>query len=105
MLKSVYTESILSAFQFLLYRNSSFGPKHLPDQYQRYLNQSIKTRYSLAPYYYTELLKYQNTLVPVIRPMSFDFYGVRERNFTLPLTDQFMIGTGMFAAPIIERGT
>ncbi|OXA55806.1 Maltase-glucoamylase, intestinal [Folsomia candida] len=84
--------------------NDSRGPLDFPKRYQNYLSEAIRQRYTYAPYYYTLLINYQKTFVPMILPMSYLFHNVSgvERATVFKLVDQFMIGEAILAAPIVK---
>lgn len=67
------------------------------DIYRKY----VQLRYSLIPYIYDLFVEHQNNGAPIMRPVVFNFEN--DRN-TWELNDQFMLGSRIMVAPIVEQG-
>jgi alpha-glucosidase (family GH31 glycosyl hydrolase) len=89
-----------------VYRHANYsrGPLEFSDGYRRHLNEAVRQRYTYSPYYYSLFLKYKDTLVPPIVPMSYYFDTKSKRRTIFNVVDQFMIGEAMLAAPIVKPG-
>ncbi len=60
-----------------------------------------KLRYSLIPYLYTYAHIAYQTGHPILRPMVFEF---PEDERTFDLTEQYMLGSELLIAPVLEKG-
>lgn len=61
----------------------------------------IKLRYKLIPYLYDLMWEAENTGLPVIRPLLLDY---QEDENTYELNDEFLCGSNILVAPIVEQG-
>ena len=61
----------------------------------------INLRYELLPYFYDLFYEHQKTGLPVMRPLVLE-YG-QDKN-THNLNDEFMIGSNLLVAPVVEQG-
>jgi len=65
------------------------------------IRSSLQLRYGLLPYFYTLLHQSHISGTPVARPLFFDYANdINSRN----VDDQFLIGSALLIAPIIEQG-
>lgn len=71
------------------------------ERVQRAIKAALNLRYDLAHYLY--LLAYESSTlgVPIVRPM---WYEYPRDNLTFGITDQFMFGSALLAAPKVEKG-
>lgn len=74
----------------------SMGESYLP-----LIRQAIQWRYKWMPYLYTTFHKASLTGVPVMRPLFMEY---PEDTATYSLSDQFMIGEDLLAAPVLRPG-
>lgn len=58
----------------------------------------IKRRYHLLPYIYTLAIESHNTGLPIVRPLFSEYDYLEE------ITDQFLIGSDILAAPVLFPG-
>lgn len=73
-----------------------FGKENL-DIIRRY----IRLRYELLPYFYDLFYEHQQTGLPVMRPLVLEYpKDASTRN----LNDEFMLGSRLLAAPVVEQG-
>ncbi|SHE27217.1 alpha-glucosidase [Marinitoga hydrogenitolerans DSM 16785] len=87
-----------------LYRNhSAIGTRQQePWAFDNYIEEimknTIKLRYALIPYLYSEFFSSVEKLKPFISPIFFHFDDETSKN----IEDQFMVGDSIMAAPIIK---
>lgn len=87
-----------------LYRNhSTLGsrqqePWAFDQEITEILRDVVTLRYALFPYIYSEFRRSVESLTPFAKPLFFDFPSER----TLEIEDQFMAGSGLMAAPVIQ---
>ena len=67
------------------------------DIYRKY----VGLRYALLPYIYDLFVEHQNNGAPIMRPLMYNFEN--DKN-TWELNDQFMLGSKIMVAPIVEQG-
>jgi alpha 1,3-glucosidase len=63
--------------------------------------ESIIERYMMLPYWYTLSKESNETGVPIVRPMWYEF----NEEQLLDCDDQFMLGSGLLVVPFVEEGT
>ncbi|MBS3812963.1 hypothetical protein KGY64_03985, partial [Candidatus Bipolaricaulota bacterium] len=73
----------------------SFG-----DPFERINRKFISLRYRLLPYLYTTFYRSHLTGVPLARPLFWEFPHDSE---SFRISDQFMVGSDLLAAPVLER--
>ncbi|SFR65664.1 glycoside hydrolase family 31 protein [Anaeromicropila populeti] len=61
----------------------------------------IKLRYRLLPYFYDLFWEHERNGLPVIRPLVLEF--PEDRN-TWEMNDQFMVGSHILVAPVVNQG-
>ncbi|WGS64195.1 TIM-barrel domain-containing protein [Marinitoga aeolica] len=87
-----------------LYRNhSALGTRNqepwvFDENIEKILRNTIKLRYALIPYLYSEFFNSINNLKPFISPLFFHF----DDKISKEVEDQFMIGNSIMATPIIQ---
>ncbi|KAF2955673.1 TIM-barrel domain-containing protein [Marinitoga sp. 38H-ov] len=87
-----------------LYRNhSALGTRHQEpwafDEYiEDILRNTIKLRYALIPYLYSEFFRSIDNLTPFISPLFLYF----DDEISKDIEDQFMVGASIMATPIIQ---
>lgn len=87
-----------------LYRNhSALGTRHQEpwafDEYtEEILRNTIKLRYALIPYLYSEFFNSVDSLIPFISPLFLYFNDEISKN----IEDQFMVGNSIMATPVIQ---
>lgn len=87
-----------------LYRNhSALGtrlqePWAFDEKIEEIMKNTIKLRYALIPYLYSEFFKSVENLTPFISPIFFHFDDEISKN----IEDQFMVGNSIMATPIIQ---
>lgn len=69
--------------------------------YEDIVRKYLKLRYRLLPFLYTTLEEAHRTGVPLFRPLLLNF---QDDANTLNLDDEFMIGDGLLAAPVLHAG-
>ncbi|MCF7890521.1 glycoside hydrolase family 31 protein [Candidatus Bipolaricaulota bacterium] len=74
----------------------SFG-----EPYERINKEYISLRYRIMPYLYTLFYKAHRTGLPLFRPLFMEFPSDNEAR---SITDHFMVGDALLAAPVLERG-
>jgi alpha-glucosidase len=67
--------------------------------YEDIIRKYIKLRYRLLPFLYTALEEAHRTGVPLFRPLVLNY---QEDSNTLNLDDQFMVGSDLLVAPILQ---
>ena len=93
-----------AGFLFPFFRNHSimnsksqepwaFGPRYL-----RPIRDVLHTRYRMLPYIYQCFFQHHLTGDPVLRPLLYEFEDRELEN----LDDQFMLGSSLMAAPIVD---
>lgn len=85
------TKSVVAHFPWL------FGPDA-----QAAMIKAIQLRYRLIPYYYSLAYETHDTGVPMMRPLIMEFPDDPK---VANLSDQWLMGTGLLAAPILQQGT
>ncbi|XP_062503000.1 neutral alpha-glucosidase AB-like isoform X2 [Corticium candelabrum] len=65
------------------------------------IRESIRARYALLPYWYTEFYKTSQTGEPVMRPLWVD-YPNDERTYSMQ--DQYLIGSDLLVKPVTSEG-
>ncbi|MBF0553155.1 MAG: DUF5110 domain-containing protein [Nitrospirae bacterium] len=90
----------LGVFSPLFRNHSAFGtrrrePWAFDGQAFDIMRDTIKLRYALIPYAYSEFMRSVRELSPFIRPLMFDF------DCRFDVEDQFMYGSSIMAAPVL----
>lgn len=67
---------------------------------ERISREAIKLRYSLMPYFYSEMRHAAETGQPLMRPMVLEF---ENDPMTHRIDDQFMVGPWLLVAPVVKR--
>ncbi|HEY0006500.1 MAG TPA: TIM-barrel domain-containing protein [Pyrinomonadaceae bacterium] len=67
--------------------------------YEDIIRKYLKLRYRLMPFLYTTLEEAHRTGVPLFRPLLLNY---QQDESTLNLDDQFMVGTDLLVAPILQ---
>ena len=73
-----------------------FGEENL-----QIIRKYIRLRYELLPYFYDLFYEHQKTGLPIMRPLVLE-YG-QDKN-TRNLNDEFMVGSNLLVAPVVEQG-
>ncbi|ODN30872.1 TIM-barrel domain-containing protein [Fervidobacterium thailandense] len=73
-----------------------FGP-----EVEELLKKTIKLRYELLPYIYTQYMLGVLTNIPLMRPMFYDFNSPE----ALRIEDQYMFGDSLLVAPVFRSNT
>ena len=76
-------------------------PVFFSEQTQNIVRSFMKLRYRLLPYIYTTAAQANVRGYPITRPLFFDF---PEDSVTYRLGNQYMFGSNLMIAPVIERG-
>lgn len=61
----------------------------------------VQLRYELIPYYYDLFHEHQSTGLPIMRPLVLEY---EQDENTRNLNDEFMIGSHLLVAPVVEQG-
>lgn len=62
---------------------------------------ALQLRYQLIPHLYNLMRQSSQTGDPVVRPLFYEFAGDEK---TYKIEDQFLLGAGLMAAPVLEEG-
>ncbi|MEO7717950.1 MAG: TIM-barrel domain-containing protein [Capsulimonas sp.] len=81
--------------------NEPRWPWAFGDEAQAAMVQAIELRYRLIPYIYTCAAENARTAAPLMRPLFLEFPG--DAN-TFNMTDEWMFGRNLLAAPILTEG-
>ncbi len=89
-----------------LYRNHSaiFTRRQEPYRYlgKKAFASILGARYRLIPYLYSEFVKCAISSKPFLSPLSF---GYPEDGEAWEIDDEFLVGEGILAAPVLEKGS
>lgn len=65
------------------------------------IREALDLRYRLIPYYYSLAVQNDQTAAPLMRPLVMEFPG---DDRVASLTDEWLMGKGLLAAPILRQG-
>ncbi|MGL4773089.1 MAG: TIM-barrel domain-containing protein [Clostridium sp.] len=93
-----------SIFTPLFRNHSSSGtrkqePFSFDSETEHILKETIKFRYSMIPYLYSEFMKSINSCDMFIKPLVFDY----EDDFSSQVEDELLIGESLMIAPVYEQ--
>lgn len=71
------------------------------EPYTTQIRDAIRSRYRLLPYWYTVAFQANQTGIPMMRPMMFEFPEDPE---VYAIEQQFMVGSAILVAPVSEAG-
>lgn len=103
----LYTRWLEAAVLTPFLRSHSVGwagnkePWEFGDEYTAINRTTIELRYRFLPYIYTLFREHEQTGMPVIRPLWFEFPNDKK---TYLIADQYLLGGDLLVAPVMKEG-